>query len=143
MTVHYRRVHHLGICVANLDATLTGYRTQLDLPADPERLETTEIRGALIRVGPDLLEIFAPRSAEGSLTRFLERRGDGLHHVAYQVDDIAAALTALAERGARLIDRTPRPGLHPGWQIAFIHPASAGGVLTELVQVDEAASDAR
>jgi methylmalonyl-CoA/ethylmalonyl-CoA epimerase len=131
----FTRIHHLGICVRDLDATLITYRQHLGLTTVGTVLATDEIRAALIAVGPALLEIFEPRQPEGSLGRFLERRGDGLHHVAYQVDDIEAALTELAGRGARLIDRAPRAGLHPGWQIAFIHPGSAGGVLTELVQV--------
>lgn len=134
-TPTFRRIHHIGVCVADLDAALAVYQTHLGLVAAPERLATDEIQGALIAVGDQVLEIFSPRLPTGSLARFLERRGDGLHHIAYQVDDIAVALADLTARGARLVDRAPRPGLHAGWQIAFIHPASAGGVLTELVQV--------
>lgn len=134
----FARIHHIGICVRDLDATLATYRERLGLAADGAPLATDEIRAALIRVGPDLLEIFEPLDPAGALGRFLERRGEGLHHLAYAVDDIEAALAELANRGARLVDRAPRPGLHPGWRIAFIHPSSAGGVLTELVQVGSA-----
>jgi methylmalonyl-CoA/ethylmalonyl-CoA epimerase len=129
------RIHHLGICVGRLDEALGSYRERLGLVAAPEILETDEIRAALIAVGPDLLEVFEPRRLEGSLGRFLERRGEGLHHVAYLVADIDAALAELAGRGARLIDTVARPGLHAGWRIAFLHPANAAGVLTELIEV--------
>lgn len=134
-TPFFIRVHHVGICVRDLDATLTAYRQRLGLAVPSTRLETDDIRAALIAIGPDLLEIFEPRNQSGPLGRFLERRGDGLHHIAYQVEDIESALADLAARGARLIDDAPRPGLHAGWMIAFVHPSSAGGVLTELVQV--------
>jgi methylmalonyl-CoA/ethylmalonyl-CoA epimerase len=135
MTLAAAHIHHLGLCVRDLDAAVATYRDRLGLLPRPERLLTDEIEGVLVPVGSQLLEIFSPRQADGSLGRFLERRGDGLHHIAYQVADIEAALADLTARGARLIDTTPRPGLHPGWRIAFIHPASAAGVLTELVQV--------
>ena len=130
----YIRIHHLGICVRDLAATLATYRDRLGLVAEPAVLMTDEIRAGLIQVGPNLLEIFEPLAAEGGLARFLERRGEGLHHVCYQVEDIDAVLAALAARGARLVDAAARPGLHPGWRVAFIHPSSAGGVLTELVE---------
>jgi methylmalonyl-CoA/ethylmalonyl-CoA epimerase len=128
-------IHHLGICVRDLDGALATYRDRFGLTAAPDILTTAEIRGALLPVGSQWLEIFEPRQAEGTLVRFLERRGEGLHHVAYQVEHIDAALAELAARGARLVDQTPRPGLHPGWRIAFIHPSSGAGVLTELVEV--------
>jgi methylmalonyl-CoA/ethylmalonyl-CoA epimerase len=133
---HFVGIHHVGICVRDLEAALAAYGERLGLAAPPTRLETDEIRAALLAVGPELLEIFEPRDPAGPLGRFMERRGEGLHHVAYRVDDIEAALRDLSGRGVRLVDNAPRPGLHPGWRIAFIHPASATGVLTELVQVD-------
>lgn len=129
------RIHHLGICVQHLDEALANYRERLGLVAAAEILETDEIRAGLIAVGPDLLEVFEPRRRDGSLGRFLERRGEGLHHVAYLVADIDAALADLIGRGARPIDAVARPGLHAGWRIAFLHPANAAGVLTELVEV--------
>ena len=135
LALPYVRIHHLGICVRDLAATLATYRDRLGLVAEPAVLTTDEIRAGLIQVGPNLLEIFEPLAAEGGLARFLDRRGEGLHHVCYQVEDIDAALVALAARGTRLVDATARPGLHPGWRVAFIHPSSAGGVLTELVEV--------
>jgi methylmalonyl-CoA/ethylmalonyl-CoA epimerase len=131
------RIHHLGICVKQLGVALDAYMAGFGLVTTSEVIQTEEIRGALVAVGPDLLEIFEPRNLEGTLGRFLQRRGEGLHHVAYQVDDIEFALAELERRGAKLIDTTPRPGLLSGWQVAFIHPSSAAGVLTELVQVTE------
>lgn len=129
------RIHHIGICVHELGVALDTYMGRLGLVSTSAVLQTDEVRAALIQVGPDLLEIFEPRSREGALGRFLERRGEGLHHIAYQVDNIDSALAELERRGARLIDRVARPGLHAGWRIAFIHPQSAAGVLTELVEV--------
>lgn len=132
------RIHHLGICVPRLGLALDAYVSRFGLLDASAVVETEEVRGALIAVGDDLLEIFEPRRDEGPLARFLERRGEGLHHVAYQVADIEAALADLARRGATLVDAAPRPGLMPGWRIAFIHPSSAAGVLTELVEVGPA-----
>lgn len=131
----FTEVHHIGICVRSIEATLAIYRAQFTLMAEGPLLENAEVRAGLIVIGSTLLEIFEPRSLDGALGRFLERRGEGLHHLAYRVDAIAPTLAALADRGVRLIDTVPRPGLHTGWQVAFIHPSSAGGVLTELVQV--------
>ena len=132
-------IHHVGICVRHLHVALDQYMSRLGLVMTSSVVETQEVRGCLIRVGEDLLEIIEPRGPEGLLARFLERRGEGLHHIAYQVGDIEATLADIERRGGQLIDRAPRPGLQPGWRIAFIHPESAGGVLTELVQVDQAA----
>jgi methylmalonyl-CoA epimerase len=131
------RIHHLGICVKQLGVALDAYMAGFGLVTTSEVIQTEEIRGALVAVGTDLLEIFEPRNLEGTLGRFLQRRGEGLHHVAYQVDDIDFALAEFDRRGARLIDTTPRPGLLTGWRVAFLHPASAAGVLTELIQVSE------
>jgi methylmalonyl-CoA/ethylmalonyl-CoA epimerase len=137
------RIHHLGICVHRLELALATYQARLGLSASGPLLRNDEVRAALLVVGDSQLELFEPLVGDGALARFLERRGEGLHHVAYQVDDIDRALARLAADGARLIDRQARPGLHQGWRIAFIHPASTAGVLTELVEVDPAADTHR
>ena len=106
-------VHHIGICVRDLDAALATYGEQLGLVASPTRMETDEIRAALLVVGPELLEIFEPRDPTGPLGRFMERRGEGLHHIAYRVDDIEAALRELAGRGRGWSTASPGPACIP------------------------------
>ncbi len=83
------------------------------------------------------IELIAP-TAEGSLTRFLEKRGEGIHHIAFAVDDIRAALEQMRQNSVRLVDDAPRAGAH-GWSVAFLHPSTANGVLIELVQTQEKA----
>lgn len=86
-----------------------------------------------MRSGSGWIELICPTDPDGPIARFLAKRGEGLHHVAYGVSDLAGKLKELEAAGVRLIDRTPRAGAH-GWRIAFVHPESCGGVLTELVQ---------
>ena len=87
------------------------------------------------RSGTGWLELIQPTDPDGPIAKYMAKRGEGTHHVAFEVDDIVAELARLKESGVRLIDETPRTGAH-GWTIAFIHPESCNGVLTELVQVD-------
>jgi methylmalonyl-CoA/ethylmalonyl-CoA epimerase len=84
------------------------------------------------RTGPGYVELIQPTDPDGAIARFMAKRGEGMHHVAYRVDDLQGTLDRLAAAGTRLIDATPRRGAH-GWRIAFIHPESCNGVLTELV----------
>jgi len=128
-------LHHIGIVVADLDAAMRRYE---DLGFSPgERMEMPEqgVILATFSAGPGVVEIITPTDPEGAIARFLNKRGDGMHHVAYRVDHIAQELSNLAAAGVRLIDETPRIGAH-GWRVAFVHPESCCGVLTELVQVD-------
>jgi len=128
-------LHHLGIVVADLDAA-TRYYEALGF-TNPERMPMPEQGVILVtfQAGPGVVEIISPTDPEGAIARFLNKRGDGMHHIAYRVDDIQAELNRLAADSVRLIDETPRIGAH-GWRVAFIHPESCCGVLTELVQVD-------
>jgi methylmalonyl-CoA/ethylmalonyl-CoA epimerase len=98
-----------------------------------ETLESQGVEAALLDVGDSHVELLAPLDADTPVGRFLARRGPGLHHVAYRVDDVAVALDELRAAGLRLIDEAPRPGIR-GSRVAFLHPSAAGGVLTELVQ---------
>src|SRR5205814_4972636 len=105
----------------------------------PGREEEVPAQGVRVLLLPtaradQYVELFAP-TVEGSLTRYLEKRGEGVHHVAFAVGDIAAALEQLRQNGVRLVDATPRAGAH-GWSVAFLHPAGAHGVLIELVQTE-------
>ncbi len=134
------RIDHVGIAVRDLDASLARYLRDFDIELlGRETNEDQGVQEAMLRVagGPgafSCIQLLEPLRADTPVGRFLERHGEGMHHVAYGVDDVAAALRQLAAGGARLIDETPRHGFG-GSAIGFIHPSSVGGVLTELVQV--------
>lgn len=127
------RLHHVGIVVADLDAAAARYRA-LGF-AEGERFVVPEqhIEAIVYTAGRGYVELISPTDPEGPIARYLAKRGDGTHHIAYAVEDIAATLARLRDAGVRLIDEVPRAGTH-GWRIAFIHPESCAGVLTELVQ---------
>ena len=129
-------LHHVGIVVADLDGAIARFGP-LGFGGG-ERFEVPEqhVRAAVFAAGPGYVELIQPTDPEGPIARYLAKRGEGLHHVAYRVDDLAATLRRLAAAGVRLIDEAPRRGLH-GWRIAFVHPESCAGVLTELVEVGE------
>ena len=125
-------IHHLGVAVEDLDEAIAAYERIFG--AELEGRETQEEQGveaAALRVGADHVELLAALGPETPVGRFLARRGPGMHHVAYEVDDLSAELARLAGDGVELIDVAPRPGLF-GTQVAFVHPG-ADGVLSELV----------
>jgi methylmalonyl-CoA/ethylmalonyl-CoA epimerase len=127
-------VHHIGHAVADLDAAIATYERLLG--ARCEHRETVEEQGveaASMLLGGDRVELLAPLGDDTPVGRFLSKRGPGMHHVAYRVDDLPQALKEAAASGAELIDETPRNGLF-GLMVAFIHPDSVDGVLVELVQ---------
>ena len=127
-------IDHTGIAVANLDESLRFYNDVLGVPlAHRETLEAQGVEAALLDVGDGHVELIAPLGPDSGVARFIARRGPGLHHVAYRVDDIDAALASLSAAGVRLIDERPRTGIR-GSRVAFLHPSSAGGVLTEIVE---------
>lgn len=133
-------IHHVAFAVPDLDAALErwlalGAHLELRAVVADQGVEAAAL--AWPAGGPTELELVAPHGADSGVARFLERRGAGMHHVAWAVEDVAACLHAYARAGARVIDETPRPGLH-GTPVAFVHPASTGGVLVELVQVPAA-----
>lgn len=127
-------LHHVGIVVTDLDAAIARYAALGFEPAGREIVTEQGVAVAAFHAPPGYVELISPLDAEGAIGRFLTKRGDGMHHAAYRVPDIAAALDRLDAAGVRLIDRTPRVGLH-GWRVAFIHPEACAGVLTELVEV--------
>lgn len=130
------RLHHVGILVSDLDDALQFYRGTLGLRVGtPHESAANDIRAALIALGGSYLELFAPLTPDGSIAQTLAKRGAGMHHLCYEVGDIVAALAHCREAGVQLIDQLPRPGLHEGWRVAFLHPRSCGGVLTELVEI--------
>ena len=129
------RIHHVAVLVPDLEAALGPFRDLLGLPVS--RVETVgeqRVRVAFLPIGDTRIELVEPLDAGGALGRFLERSGGGgLHHVCFEVDDIAATLAELKRRGAKLIDQTPRPGGH-GMRVAFVHPSSTARVLVELAE---------
>ena len=126
-------VDHVGVAVANLDEALAFFRQTFGVPMpEVKELEDQGVRAALISVGQTRLELLQPMGPETPVGRFIERRGEGLHHLAFNVKDVAAGLEAVKTQGLEVIDEAPREGL--SGLIAFIHPRSVHGVLTELVQ---------
>jgi methylmalonyl-CoA/ethylmalonyl-CoA epimerase len=127
-------IDHVGVAVTDLDAAIAVHRDTYGMPlVHRETLPEQGVEAALLDVGESHVELLAPLGDDTPVGRFLARRGPGLHHVAYRVDDVAGALDALRAAGMRLIDEAPRTGIR-GSQVAFLHPSAAGGVLTELVQ---------
>jgi methylmalonyl-CoA/ethylmalonyl-CoA epimerase len=126
-------IHHLGIAVADLDEAVSTYERLFG--AEIEHRATVAEQGveaASLRVGSSRVELLASLGADTPVGRFLEKRGPGMHHVAYEVDDVRAELEQLAGLGAELVDEEPRPGLF-GLEVAFVHPDAVHGVLSELV----------
>jgi len=129
---------HVGIAVSNLDEALSFYRDALGLEIEaPEEVASQRVRAHFIPAGDAALELLEPTDDDSPIARYVTKRGPGLHHITLRVRDIRAALGQLKARGVRLIDEEPRPGAH-GSFVAFIHPASAQGVLVELKQRPEA-----
>lgn len=128
-----RGIHHVGVAVADLDeAVLTYERLFAGRLEHRARVEGQGVEAASMRVGESRVELLAPLGDDTPVGKFLAKRGPGLHHLAYEVDDVASALAELEEQGAELIDATPREGLF-GLQVAFVHPDSVHGVLSEVV----------
>jgi methylmalonyl-CoA/ethylmalonyl-CoA epimerase len=126
-------LHHVAVVVADLDEALVRYQTLGFTGSERFVLAEQAVEVATLRSGTGWIELIRPTDSSGPIARYLAKRGEGVHHVAYAVPNLTAALKGLEAAGIRLIDATPRTGAH-GWRIAFIHPESCGGVLTELVQ---------
>ena len=134
MTISLTDVDHVGIAVDDLEAAVAHYRTMLGFePTHRERVADQGVEEVLFAVGTSYVQLLGALGPDTPVGRALATRGPGVHHVAYRVDDITAALEHLRSEGARLIDETPRAGSR-GTLIAFVHPTSMGGVLVELVQ---------
>ena len=130
----FGRIDHIGVAVEDLDAAIDLYRGSFDMKE--QRRETIEEQGVeavLLEVGEGHVELLRPLGPDTNVGKFIERNGPGMHHVAYATDDIDQTLGAIREAGLRLIDEEPRIGIG-GARIAFLHPKSTGGVLTELVE---------
>jgi methylmalonyl-CoA epimerase len=128
-------VHHVGLAVEDLDGALDTYERLFGARIEQRsRVEEQGVDAAFIRVGESRLELLCALGEDTPVGRFLAKRGPGMHHVAYEVADIRAALADLADAGAELIDETPRRGMF-GLEVAFVHPDSVHGVLSEVVAV--------
>ncbi|HSD79164.1 MAG TPA: methylmalonyl-CoA epimerase [Solirubrobacteraceae bacterium] len=133
----FARIDHLGVAVEDLDAAIALHESTYGMAlAHREVVEEQGVEAVLLDVGENHVELLRPLSPDTPVGRFLAKRGPGLHHVAFQVADIEAALAALKARGVALIDETPRVGIRRS-RVAFAHPRSTGGVLTEIVQPAE------
>ncbi|MGA1845628.1 methylmalonyl-CoA epimerase [Deferribacter abyssi] len=128
-----KKIDHIGIAVKNLDNSLKIYKTIGVKPYHFEEVESQKVKTAFIKVGESNIELLEPTSEESPIAKFIEKKGEGIHHIAYLVDDVQLAIDTLKNAGFKLIDETPKPGAH-GKLIAFVHPKSTNGVLTELCQ---------
>jgi len=126
-------LHHVAVVVDDLDEALARYRALGFSGGERFVLGEQSVEVATLRSGTGWIELIRPTDPDGPIARYLAKRGEGVHHVAYAVPDLRAALNTLQAAGIRLIDAAPRVGAH-GWRIAFVHPESCAGVLTELVQ---------
>lgn len=130
------KVDHIGIATRGLDEALALWRDSLGLEVEvTEEVTEQGVRVAMLPIGETHIELLEPLSETSPVGRFLEKRGPGIHHVAIRVSNIRESLAKLKEKGARLIDETPRTGAR-GCLVAFVHPSSTNGVLLELVQPD-------
>ena len=128
-----RGVHHVGVAVADLDEAISSYERLFGAElAGRQTQDEQGVEAASLVVGDGHVELLAALAPDTAVGRFLARRGPGMHHVAYEVDDLSAELARLEGEGARLIDAAPRRGLF-GTEVAFVHPESVHGVLSELV----------
>ena len=128
------KIHHIGIATSEIGGAAEMWDDLLGLRADhTEEVAGQKVRVCMLPLGESRLELVEPMSPDSPISKFLEKRGGGIHHIALSVEDIRATLQDLKQKGARLIDEEPRTGAG-GCLVAFIHPSSTGGVLLELVQ---------
>jgi methylmalonyl-CoA/ethylmalonyl-CoA epimerase len=128
------KINHIGIAVKSLNETIPFYRDNLGMELKGiEEVADQRVRVAMLQIGESMIELLEPTSDDSPVAKFIEKNGSGIHHIAYEVADIEASIAALLAAGGRMIDEKPRNGAH-GTRIAFIHPKSSYGVLTELCQ---------
>jgi len=129
-----KKINHIGIAVKSIEAASPFYRDILGMAFEGEEVVAEQkVKVAFFSIGESRIELLEPTDADSAVAKFLEKNGEGIHHVAYEVDDLVATLARLKAAGVRLIDEVPRSGAH-GTRIAFLHPKASGGVLTELCQ---------
>lgn len=129
------RIYHLGYAVEDIEAAARFYRTNFGVePEEPEEVEEQGIIATMFRVGDSTIELVQPTRPDSPVGKFLAKKGEGFHHVAFEVESLEESLAELEAQGVELIDREPRIGAG-GTRMAFVHPRSAFGVLTELVEL--------
>jgi methylmalonyl-CoA epimerase len=129
------RIYHLGYAVEDIEAATNFYRTNFGVePEEPEEVEEQGIIATMFRVGDSTIELVQPTRPDSPVGKFLQKRGEGFHHVAFEVENLDESLAELEAQGVELIDHEPRIGAG-GTRMAFVHPSSAFGVLTELVEL--------
>ncbi len=125
------KIHHIGIAVRSLDDALKFYRDTLGLHVHASaEIADQGVKATLLTTGQSEIELLEPLSPESAVGRFLERKGEGLHHICFQTPDVSAELAALKRKGVELVDQAPRRGI--AGMICFLHPKASGGVLVEL-----------
>ena len=130
-----RGIHHLGVAVEDLDSALSTYERLFGAQLEHRETVTEQgVEAASLRIGADRVELLAALGDDTPVGKFLAKRGPGMHHVAFEVDDVGAAIDELTAEGAELIDESPRQGLF-GLEVAFVHPDAVHGVLAEIVSV--------
>ena len=133
-TVLLTEIDHVAIAVNDLEAAIAYYRDTFGAEVDHrEVVESDGVEEALLKVADSYVQLLTPTTDSSPVAKYLERKGEGLHHIGYRVDDCAAALEAVKAQGGRVIDEAPRPGSR-GTTVAFVHPKTAFGTLIELVQ---------
>jgi methylmalonyl-CoA/ethylmalonyl-CoA epimerase len=133
----FGRIDHIGVAVEDLDQAVALYRDQLGMREQHrETVEEQGVEAVLLEIGDGHVELLSPLGSETAVGRFLEKRGPGIHHVAYRTEDIDSTLESVRAAGLNLIDEEPRIGIRNS-RVAFVHPKSTGGVLTEIVEPAE------
>ncbi|MEI6206975.1 MAG: methylmalonyl-CoA epimerase [Desulfuromonadales bacterium] len=128
------KINHIGIAVKSLDDSLPFYRDNLGMVLlGTEEVTEQKVKVAMLQIGESKIELLEPTSEESPVAKFIEKNGPGIHHLAYDVEDIEASIAKLLADGVRMVDEKPRSGAH-GTHIAFVHPKSSNGVLTEICQ---------
>jgi len=128
------KIEHVALAVADLDAAIAHYKDMWGLEVSHrERVEDQGVEEAMLPLGGSYLQLLGPTGPDTTVGKFIERRGEGLHHIAYEVDDLAGALAELKSKGVPLIDEQPRRGGR-GHMVAFVHPKGNHGLLVELIQ---------
>jgi methylmalonyl-CoA/ethylmalonyl-CoA epimerase len=133
----FGRIDHIGVAVDDLEEAVSLYSERLGMPVEHrETVEEQGVEAVLLGAGSSHVELLRPLAPDTAVGKFIERNGPGIHHVAYGTDDIESALDAVRAAGLDLVDERPRRGIR-GTRVAFLHPRSTGGVLTELVEAAE------
>lgn len=128
------KINHIGIAVNSLEASIPFYRDQLGMEFEgSEVVEDQKVKVAFLKVGESRIELLEPTSEDSPVAKYIAKKGEGIHHIAYEVENVEKALAEMKEKDVRMIDETPRRGAHNSL-IAFLHPKASGGVLTELCQ---------